>query len=49
MRVLFDHGTPVPLRIFLPTHEIETAHEKGWSKLENGELLGGAEREFFEG
>ena len=48
MRVLFDQGTPVPLRNLLESHHIETAYERGWSQLTNGELLAVAERENFE-
>ena len=48
MRVLFDQGTPVPLRHALTQHEIETAFERGWSQLQNGALLDAAEREGFE-
>ena len=33
MRILFDQGTPVPLRTFLVGHEVETAFERGWIKL----------------
>lgn len=47
MRILFDQGTPVPLRDSLPQHEVATAFERGWSKLKNGELLDAAEREGF--
>ena len=47
MRVLFDQGTPVPLRRVLTQHEIATAHELGWSNLSNGELLDAAEKEGF--
>ena len=46
MRILFDQGTPAPLRDHLPGHSIETAYEKGWSALRNGELLAKAEAEF---
>lgn len=48
MRILFDQGTPVPLRQSLAHHEVTTAYERGWSKLRNGELLDAAEREGFE-
>ena len=48
MRVLFDQGTPVPLRNLLDSHQIETAYERGWSQLSNGELLAAAEREGFD-
>ncbi len=46
MRILFDQGTPVPLRDYLTGHAIETAFECGWSTLENGELLAAAEDSF---
>jgi hypothetical protein len=48
MRVLFDQGTPVPLRRYLPHHSVTTVFEKGWSTLQNGELLLAAEQEAFE-
>ena len=47
MRVLFDQGTPEPLRHSLTQHEVATAFERGWSKLKNGELLDAAEKEAF--
>lgn len=47
MRVLFDQGTPVPLRQSLARHEVATAYERGWSNLKNGELLDSAEKEGF--
>ena len=43
MRVLFDQGTPVPLRRHLPGHDVETAYERGRAELHNGELLREAE------
>jgi predicted nuclease of predicted toxin-antitoxin system len=46
VRILFDQGTPVPLRDHLPGHSVETAYEKGWSALHNGDLLVKAEAEF---
>ena len=46
MKILFDHGTPVPLRRFLPGHEVSTAYELGWAELQNGELLAAAEMDF---
>jgi hypothetical protein len=46
VRVLFDQGTPVPLRSYLSEHKVATAAEMGWSRLSNGELLDAAEREF---
>jgi len=48
MRVLFDQGTPVPLRRHLPNHRVGTAYERGWSELRNGTLLDRAEAEGFE-
>lgn len=46
MRILFDQGTPVPLRPALSGHEVATAFEKGWARLGNGDLLRAAEAEF---
>ena len=48
MRVLFDQGTPVPLRDSLGEHDVSTAYERGWSTLKNGDLLDVAEKEGFE-
>src|SRR5450759_4013042 len=48
MRVLFDQGTPVPLRNALTHHLVETAYERGWQALTNGELLQAAEAAGFE-
>ncbi len=47
MKVLFDQGTPVPLRRFLHPHVVDTAAERGWSRLRNGELLDQAEASHF--
>jgi hypothetical protein len=48
MRILFDQGTPVPLRDELTVHVIDTAYERGWSNLSNGDLLTAAEAASFE-
>jgi len=48
MKLLFDQGTPVPLRKFLGDHSVETAYELGWSDYQNGELLTLAEDNGFE-
>ena len=48
MKILFDQGTPVPLRRFLVNHEVRTAYNEGWSKLENGDLLLAAENSEFQ-
>jgi hypothetical protein len=46
VRILFDHGTPVPLRRALAGHAVATAYEMGWATLTNGELLDAAEGQF---
>jgi hypothetical protein len=43
VRILFDQGTPVPLRRHLHPHAVDTAAELGWSELANGDLLAAAE------
>jgi hypothetical protein len=48
MRVLFDQGTPVPLRRSLNSHTVTTVYEKGWSSTRNGDLLRLADQENFE-
>jgi hypothetical protein len=48
VRVLFDQGTPVPLRQALAGHSVSTPYELGWSTLKNGELLRSAEVLGFE-
>ena len=47
MRILFDQGTPAPLRSHLK-HEVATVVDLGWSTLSNGELLTQAEAAGFE-
>jgi predicted nuclease of predicted toxin-antitoxin system len=48
MKILFDQGTPVPLRRHLPRHDVVTAAEMDWSQLTNGELLAVATEAGFE-
>ena len=48
MRILFDQGTPEPLRRSLTGHDVSTALEMGWSQLENGELLDAAAERGFD-
>jgi predicted nuclease of predicted toxin-antitoxin system len=48
VKVLFDQGTPAPLRKALSHHLVETAHERGWSALQNGDLIAAAEACEFE-
>ena len=47
MRILFDQGTPAPLRHLLSQHSVSTAFECGWSTLTNGDLLASAESAGF--
>ncbi|HXX04055.1 MAG TPA: hypothetical protein VEJ37_06945 [Xanthobacteraceae bacterium] len=46
MKILFDQGTPAPLRRALMEHAVSTAYEMGWGQLDNGQLLAAAELEF---
>ncbi|MEI7733253.1 MAG: hypothetical protein WCO56_27020 [Verrucomicrobiota bacterium] len=46
MKILFDHGTPVPLRLALSDHDVSTAYEMGWANFQNGDLLAAAEKTF---
>lgn len=48
MRILFDQGTPVPLRRSLTTHLVTTAYEQGWSTVTNGDLIRLAEAEGYQ-
>jgi hypothetical protein len=48
VRVLFDQGTPAPLRHLLIGHSVETAFELGWGTLQNGALITAAEDAGFE-
>jgi len=47
MRVLFDQGTPAPLRHSLAEHLVETAFERGWANLKNGDPISLAEEAGF--
>jgi len=46
LKILFDQGTPAPLRKTLAPHSVSTAFEMGWAELENGDLLAAAEMTF---
>jgi hypothetical protein len=48
VRILFDQGTPAPLRRFLTGHLVSTAYEEGWSTVTNGDLIRLAEQKGFE-
>jgi hypothetical protein len=37
VRVLFDQGTPVPIRKHLNVHHVVSAFEQGWLTLRKGE------------
>ncbi len=47
MKILFDDGTPAPLRNHLREHSVDRSAEKGWELLENGELIRKAEEEGY--
>ena len=48
MLILFDNGTPAPLRYALQGHVVVEAIERGWDRLLNGELIAAAEAAGFE-
>ena len=48
MIVLFDHGTPLPLRAFLTDHTVKDTKSQGWDTLSNGDLLNAAEAASFD-
>ncbi len=48
MKIVFDQGTPVPLRRHLAAHSVTTIGELGWSSLSNGILLDVAEQAGYE-
>ena len=48
MKILFDQGTPAPLQRALAGHQVTTAFEKGWSDLQNGDLIRMAEADDFD-
>ena len=47
MKILFDQGTPVPLRRHLSGHTVDTAYERGWAALANGDLIAAAEQDGY--
>ena len=48
MLLLFDNGTPAPLRYALKGHVVVEDIERGWDQLLNGELIAAAEAAGFE-
>ena len=48
MRILLDHNVPRPLKDNLPGHDADTAADRGWQELNNGELLDQAETDGYE-
>jgi hypothetical protein len=48
MLILFDNGTPAPLRYALKGHVVVEAIERGWDRLTNGQLIAAAEAAGFE-
>jgi hypothetical protein len=48
MHILFDHGTPGPLRSLLTGHTVRAAKAHGWDTLTNGDLLTAAETAGFD-
>ena len=48
MRILFDNGTPAPLRRYLEGHSVDLAAERGWAQISNGNLLRLAEQEGYD-
>ena len=48
MRILFDKSAPYGLVPHLREHEVVTAEERGWDRMENGDLLTAAEQAGFD-
>ena len=48
MLILFDNGTPAPLRHALKDYTVVEALERGWDQLQNGDLISAAESAGFE-
>jgi len=48
MKILFDQGTPKPLRNYLYPHVVTTAFQMGWNTKANGDLIAAAEAEGFD-
>jgi len=48
MRVSFDHNVPRQLRLHLRGHLVQTAQDRGWDTLANGDRLRTVQRDGFE-
>jgi len=48
MLIIFDQGTPLPIRPYLDSHTVFTAAQQGWETLKNGDLLTKAEQAGFD-
>jgi hypothetical protein len=48
VKILFDQGTPVPLRQSLSGHAVRTAAQEMWDTMRNGDLLEAAEAAGFD-
>jgi hypothetical protein len=48
MRILFDQGTPKPLKNYLFPHVVSTTFQMGWSTYKNGNLIAAAEAAGFD-
>jgi hypothetical protein len=48
MLILFDNGTPAPLRYALRGHVVVEAVERGWDRFVNGQLIAAAEAAGFD-
>lgn len=46
MRLLLDESVPKRLRLHLPSHDVKTVVEMGWSGVKNGALLALAGQNF---
>jgi predicted nuclease of predicted toxin-antitoxin system len=46
--ILLDNNAPKRLRTELPGHNVETAFERGWASLTNGDLIAAAEAAGFD-
>ena len=46
--ILLDNNAPKRLRAELPGHTVETAFERGWAALTNGDLIAAAEIASFD-